>query len=679
MRRIGRRLLLLIALLLAAALRWAEPRLVEFKYDEAHIVGQALELTRGGPAPLLSGGTTLGIARGPLDVYLLALPLKATGGRVEAAVWLVAGLGVLAVALTSVAAQQIAGPRAAVLAAWLMAANPWLVFYDRKLWAHIQVVFSVALFLVAWQVVVNGRRRPAFWFPVIAALQLLAHVLALLQGLSWLAGVLIAPRRWWAGRRAFAGGLAVGAILLVPYLWALGRSNSRLVLDAARGAIGRGAADAAMGAARLFAGDGLHVLAALPRHASSAWQMTAALVLPVAGLMGLGLLRAAIGLRGGPLGMRSRLLLAWTAAPILPLLMGPLSTAQQYWTVLLPLPVLYLALGIEWAALGGAKLIGRLTAGRFNRRLRARHLAECRACDGYFQVSARWPAQAWGLAMAAGLLLVGLWTASYADLLAAVRGGAGAATFGPPLGRWIEAVDAARLWAGRLGTQEVRVAVNGVDPGYEGEPAAVAALIGNPPFARFVAPTSPPALLLAHGRPSLYLWAVDAAEAERRLAELGELVWAGELAAGHPPARLYRLPPATAIGLEYATFERPPVFDCGLMLLGYRLPAAARGGEPLEVTLIWRVLEPPAAVRTRDMTAFNHILDAAGQTAAQADGLALLSRDWWPDDVLIQPYVVTLPPGTYRWRTGIYSRSDGGRAQLAAGGDAVDLPAFVVR
>ena len=64
--------------------------------------------------------------------------------------------------------------------------------------------------------------------------------------------------------------------------------------------------------------------------------------------------------------------------------------------------------------------------------------------------------------------------------------------------------------------------------------------------------------------------------------------------------------------------------------------------------------------------------------AAQADGLALLSRDWWPGDVLIQPYELTLPAGTYRWRTGIYSRADGGRAQLTTGGDSVDLPPFTV-
>jgi hypothetical protein len=64
---------------------------------------------------------------------------------------------------------------------------------------------------------------------------------------------------------------------------------------------------------------------------------------------------------------------------------------------------------------------------------------------------------------------------------------------------------------------------------------------------------------------------------------------------------------------------------------------------------------------------------------AQADGMALLSRDWWPGDVLIQPYSLTLPAGTYRWRTGVYSRADGGRSQLTTGGDSVDLPPFTVR
>ena len=206
-------------LLLAAALRWAQPGLVEFKYDEVNITRQALGLVSGGPLPILSGGTSLGIQRGALDVYLLALPLALIGRHVEAAVWGLAALGVIAVALTYVLGRRVGGPAVGLMAALFMAANPWLIAYDRKLWAHIQVAFSVLLLILAWDLVVRRRRWAAFWFPVVAVLQVLAHVLAVLQALSWLGAFLVAPRRWW--RRETGLGIVAGAGLMIPYAWAL--------------------------------------------------------------------------------------------------------------------------------------------------------------------------------------------------------------------------------------------------------------------------------------------------------------------------------------------------------------------------------------------------------------------------------------------------------------------------
>jgi hypothetical protein len=121
------------------------------------------------------------------------------------------------------------------------------------------------------------------------------------------------------------------------------------------------------------------------------------------------------------------------------------------------------------------------------------------------------------------------------------------------------------------------------------------------------------------------------------------------------------------------------VFDTGLTLLGYVFPEDADDSAPVEVTLIWQMLDPHPDMLTRDFTAFNHVLDAeTGSMAAQVDGFSVLSRDWWPGDVIIQPYVVTLQPGIYRWRVGLYSRTDGGRSQVLYGGDSVDLPPFQV-
>jgi hypothetical protein len=189
-----------------------------------------------------------------------------------------------------------------------------------------------------------------------------------------------------------------------------------------------------------------------------------------------------------------------------------------------------------------------------------------------------------------------------------------------------------------------------------------------------VAPGSPPALLLKEGKESLYLWTIAASETEHLLATRGTKVWEGTMANGRPPARLYRLPSAEQSGLVYRPLTPTPVFAAGMELLGYDIPADIKVNTPFEITLIWRVQDPPPAVRTGDYTAFNHILAAeTGTLVAQTDGLDLLSRDWWPGDVLVQPYRLQLPAGEYIWRVGLYSRVDGTRSPVSTGGDAVEL------
>ena len=170
-----------------------QPGLVEFKYDEAHIFGLAQSIARGHAWPALSGGTSIGLPRAALDAYILAIPLFFTQGSPQAAVIWLGMWGVTAVALTYLLGRLMAGPRVGLLAAAYMAFNPWLIYYDRKFWAHIQAVFSVLLLILAWRVVNDDSRRARFWFPVIAALQLLTHVLALVQGVSWLGAAITAP------------------------------------------------------------------------------------------------------------------------------------------------------------------------------------------------------------------------------------------------------------------------------------------------------------------------------------------------------------------------------------------------------------------------------------------------------------------------------------------------------
>jgi hypothetical protein len=373
------------------------------------------------------------------------------------------------------------------------------------------------------------------------------------------------------------------------------------------------------------------------------------LAILIAILIVAGVVRTVVWARGGSRTLGARLLLAWTVGPVVALSLGVIPVATQYWTVLLPLPALYLALGLEGC---GAWLARRVSP------------------------------RAVGAGVAAVACAVALcWVGSYGALLAAVDAGAGARAFGVPLARWQQVLTATREAAVDLRTQEVRVAVDGVDPGYDSEPAAVAMLIGNPPWARFVAPQEPAALLLSHG-PSLYLWAIDDPETKALLGKVGELIWQKPLGDGHAAASLYRLPPAEAadLGIPFVRLSPEPVFDAGMALTGYAFPESVRAGEEIVVTLVWRVLDPSPEVRQRDFTAFNHVVDASGERVAQVDGLALLSRDWWPGDVLVQRYKIAGPePGTYNWRVGLYSRADGGRSQVAAGGDSVDLGLLIVQ
>ena len=645
-------------LLLAAALRWMQPGLVEFKYDEVNITRQALGLLSGGPLPVLSGGTTLGIQRGALDVYLLALPLALIGRHVEAAVWGLAALGVVAVALTYVLGRRVGGPAVGLLAALFMATNPWLITYDRKLWAHIQVAFSVLLLILAWDVVVRRRRWAAFWFPAVAALQILAHVLAVAQALSWLGAFLVAPRRWW--RREAGFGLLAGGGLLIPYAWALATrwlardvgavplvapavtASTASALDMIRGAW--------LQAFYLFGGAGISSLAGLTSASTLAWR-AGDWIAPVAVLlMAAGVARSLLWARRGSRAIGARLLLAWTVGPVVVFSLGLMPIPTQYWTVLLPLPALYLALGLGGVGAWFARVTSKRTA-------------------------------VLGMAVAACVFAL-VWANSYGALLAVVDAGAGARAFGVPLARWQSVLAATREWAERVGTQEVRVAVAGVDPGYDSEPATVAMLIGNPPWARFVAPQQPAALLLSHDRPSLYLWTIDDKETEALLGRVGEQVWHQPLGMGRADARLYRLPPAASadLGIPLTQLSPEPVFDAGLELAGYAFPETVRAGEEAVITLVWRVLDPPPEVQQRDFTAFNHVVTGNDDLAAQVDGLALLSRDWWPGDVLVQRYKIVVPkPGAYTWRVGLYSRADGGRAQVSTGGDHVDLGPLIVR
>lgn len=140
-------------------------------------------------------------------------------------------------------------------------------------------------------------------------------------------------------------------------------------------------------------------------------------------------------------------------------------------------------------------------------------------------------------------------------------------------------------------------------------------------------------------------------------------------------------------GQRLALFAAPPtgpqiptaaLFGNAIRLIGVTLPRHATGGAALTVELAWQAAAPV----TEDYRVFVHLLDAAGQRLAQADGQpAQWTRPtftWAAGETVTDRHGLWLnrntPPGAgYRLQVGLYRPTDGQRLRLADGSDVVEL------
>ena len=88
-------------------------------------------------------------------------------------------------------------------------------------------------------------------------------------------------------------------------------------------------------------------------------------------------------------------------------------------------------------------------------------------------------------------------------------------------------------------------------------------------------------------------------------------------------------------------------------LLGYEI-AAAEAGTELPVTLVWQVVNPPAA----DYMPFLQLEDSWGHRWSQVESFAYPAEQWEMGETIIQHVLVPVPPGTppgsYRLRIGLF-------------------------
>ena len=210
----------IIIVLLGATVRFMQMGLIRYGYDQSYPAYQALGLLDGGVWPLIGQPSSVFLDNPPLMTYIQALPLLlfrspwAVQGLIlflnSAAVWFVWRV-----------AADLLGRRAGLIAAFLFAVSPWVVFFSRTTWVQSLVPFFMAV--IAWGVwptLVNERADPRRFLAGGVAVTLLTQTYIQAWGVLPQIGLLLLVFRRRLPRRALA--VAAAAFAGATLLYALG-------------------------------------------------------------------------------------------------------------------------------------------------------------------------------------------------------------------------------------------------------------------------------------------------------------------------------------------------------------------------------------------------------------------------------------------------------------------------
>ncbi|MFN8603684.1 MAG: glycosyltransferase family 39 protein [Candidatus Binatia bacterium] len=206
--------------LLAAALRLVALDSGWFGVDQARDIAWAERIASGAGHPATGPLMRNRFRLGSLYYEFWSIPARFADGPLAAYAF-AALLGVVAVCLTWLLARRLAGPRAALVAAALLATSPVAVVDARIAWAPAALpAWSAVLLVVGTAFVRAPSRLRAATLLFVAAFGTQLHVAA--APLAFVAGLLVL----WQARALGVGGLAIaavaGALPLLPMVAALG-------------------------------------------------------------------------------------------------------------------------------------------------------------------------------------------------------------------------------------------------------------------------------------------------------------------------------------------------------------------------------------------------------------------------------------------------------------------------
>lgn len=648
--------------LLAAVLRLSSLDLVEFKADEANHLVRGLEIVEYGRLPLVGGPSSYGPAKPPMMTYLMALPL-AFGRDPRYAAAFIALLNVAAVAGTYLIARRYYGLRAALFTGILFAANPWAVVLSRKAFtADLLAPMAVPLFGGLMAAVVD-RRSWGWALSVVALAAMLLTTYSPLPLALVLAVVVVAYHR-----RVRWSYLLLGALLAIvlasPYLHYLNLTRLNDVREGVRQALegGRGAARGASllpleFAMRLHSGGGIEALGGgasadlaahlgLTRYSARLFGVVFLVSLPL--LLALAL-RAWARWREGQDPAVYVLPALWLWLPLVLLALWRGDVAQHYLVILWP--VGFIAMGL---------VIDRLLAALQSSSGRGWPLALSLSGVAWVLLIVLVLAQAYGVTM------LYRYVASHDT-----TGG-----YGAPLRTWQRTADMVRRELRAADADQVWVIGNGVDPGFETEPAVLRYLLAPDVRVAFLGQGGHEALLLPAERPGLYLITRPAGRVVQELTNLGAEVRGLVTLPDERTAAQVMVAPQQSAAEVLSRIPNRGLWklDTGMHLLGFEWPLSAQPGERVTLATYWALLDVPPDVRAHQHSLFNHLM-AGERRVAQIDGLGLPERSWQDGLVLLQWFEMDLPPdlepGEYTLLTGMYALDDMTRSRVLSGGEAV--------
>ncbi len=151
---------IILICLLALIVRFRYLGEIEHNIDHAYPLWQAMTTLDTGLLPLAGQGTSVLFANPPLTGYLFIPAVLLTRSPLGVYVFVIA-LNTLAVWMAYRAVRVLLGTAAGLLAAALMAVNPWVIEYSRTSWVQCLMTFFVcAVAWLLWPVLLGKARRP---------------------------------------------------------------------------------------------------------------------------------------------------------------------------------------------------------------------------------------------------------------------------------------------------------------------------------------------------------------------------------------------------------------------------------------------------------------------------------------------------------------------------------------